>query len=57
MPLKRELLEILVCPVDKQPIKELPNDSGLQCTSCGRVYPIQDGIPIMLRDRAQMPQS
>lgn len=41
-----ELLEILACPADKQPV-ELKDDF-LICHTCGRQYPIEDGIPIML---------
>ena len=41
-----ELLEILACPADKQPV-EL-QDNFLVCHTCGRKYPIEDGIPIML---------
>ena len=44
--LSPELLEILACPADKQPV-ELQDDF-LICRSCGRKYPIEDGIPIML---------
>ncbi len=44
--LSAELLEILACPADKQPV-ELQDDF-LICRSCGRKYPIEDGIPIML---------
>jgi len=42
------LLELLVCPVDKQPVRV--DEVSLVCTVCGRVYPIEDGIPNMLVD-------
>ncbi|HEY8447044.1 MAG TPA: Trm112 family protein [Thermomicrobiales bacterium] len=43
-----ELLEILVCPVDKAEVRL--EGQTLVCTSCGRVYRIENGIPIMLVD-------
>ena len=43
-----ELLAILVCPIDKQPVRL--EARTLVCTSCNRVYPIEDGIPNMLVD-------
>lgn len=46
----RELLEILVCPIDKQPLA-LEGET-LVCTSCGRRFPIEDGIPNMLIDES-----
>jgi uncharacterized protein YbaR (Trm112 family) len=43
-----ELLTILVCPIDKQPVKL---DGGeLVCTVCGRRFQIENGIPNMLVD-------
>jgi uncharacterized protein YbaR (Trm112 family) len=47
-----DLLEILACPACRGEIK-LVGDR-LVCQSCGRKYPIEDGIPIMLIDRAEM---
>lgn len=41
-----DLLAILVCPVDKQPVRL--EGTSLVCTACDRVYPIEDGIPNML---------
>jgi hypothetical protein len=51
----RDLLEILVCPecqVDVEPIQYQPGKNGLKCRQCQRIYPIEDGIPIMLVDEA-----
>jgi uncharacterized protein YbaR (Trm112 family) len=42
-----DLLEILVCPDDKQDL-EYVDGKWLVCTTCGRQYPIVDGIPVML---------
>jgi uncharacterized protein YbaR (Trm112 family) len=43
-----ELLAILVCPIDKQPV-ELDGDE-LVCSACGRRFKIENGIPNMLVD-------
>jgi len=46
----KKLLDILVCPLDKAPLKESPDIPMLTCTKCGREYQIKNGIPIMLID-------
>ena len=51
--IKKELMEILVCPVDKAELKELEATSQLECTECGRKYPVKEGIPVMLIDEAE----
>ena len=43
-----ELLAILVCPLDKQPVTVDGED--LVCTVCGRRFAIESGIPNMLVD-------
>jgi uncharacterized protein YbaR (Trm112 family) len=50
----KELLEILACPVCKAPV--VLRDERIVCTSCGRRYPIRDGIPVMLIDEAEPPE-
>ncbi len=51
------LLEILCCPAEYDGVpchgdlKELPE--GLLCAKCGLLYPIEDGIPVMLADHAK----
>jgi uncharacterized protein YbaR (Trm112 family) len=54
MAVSPELLEILVCPVDKAPVRLKEDSSGLKCEECQRVYPIRDDIPIMLVDQAKI---
>ena len=46
------LLEILACPVCKTPVALTPDNSGLKCQTCRRVYPIRDDIPVMLPEEA-----
>jgi uncharacterized protein YbaR (Trm112 family) len=48
----QDLLEMLVCPVCKEPVVLKNDGKGLKCGKCHRVYPIQDDIPIMLVDAA-----
>ncbi len=50
-----ELLEMLACPACRGQIKLLEQEKGLECSRCGRVYPVRDGIPIMLVDEAAPP--
>ncbi|PYU05980.1 MAG: hypothetical protein DMG33_09410 [Acidobacteria bacterium] len=52
MPISRELLDILVCPQCKTPVKLTPDGAGLKCSTCRRVYPIKDDIPVMLPEEA-----
>ena len=49
---KKELLDILVCPVDKGELIERGESSQLECKECGRKYPVKEGIPVMIADEA-----
>lgn len=46
-----DLLEILACPVCRKPLV-LRGEEALKCNECGRVYPIRNGIPILLEPEA-----
>jgi len=52
MAVSPDLLELLVCPVDKAKVELQPDGSGLKCVECKRVYPIRDDTPVMLIDEA-----
>jgi len=54
MSIPQDLLEILVCPVCKTPVQYTPDQSGLKCGTCRRVYPIKDDIPVMLPEEASV---
>jgi len=50
MPIDKEFLEILACPVCKEPFqfREQEGKEQLVCTGCKRVFPIEEGIPVLL---------
>ena len=47
------LLEILVCPLTKGPLRYDRAAQELVSLQAGLAYPIRDGIPIMLPDEAR----
>jgi uncharacterized protein YbaR (Trm112 family) len=51
--ISKELLNILACPKCKTSVKL--EDNKLKCTNtnCGLVYPIRNGIPVMLIEEAE----
>jgi uncharacterized protein YbaR (Trm112 family) len=48
-----KLLEILVCPLTKGPLRLDGEAQELISDQAGLAYPIRDGIPIMLVDEAR----
>ncbi len=52
MPIDKELLDILACPLCKTPV--VLQGEKLVCTQCGRKYPIRDEIPVMLIEEAEV---
>lgn len=48
-----KLLEILVCPVTKVPLRYDAEKQELISDQAGLAYPIRDGIPIMLVEEAR----
>ncbi len=52
-PVDPRLLEILVCPLSKQPLVYDRERGELISRAAGLAYPIRGGIPIMLPDEAR----
>jgi uncharacterized protein YbaR (Trm112 family) len=53
--ISEDLLQILVCPkckADIEYIEYAPDQFGLKCLKCQKIYPVKDGIPVMLIDEA-----
>jgi len=45
---------MLVCPACKAELDYRLEPESLKCTQCHRIYPIRDGLPIMLIDEAKV---
>ena len=52
-PVDPQLLEILVCPMTKGPLRYDRERGELVSEQAGLAYPVRDGIPIMLPDQAR----
>ncbi|MFS2316564.1 Trm112 family protein [Maricaulis sp. D1M11] len=48
-----KLLEVLVCPVTRAPLRYDAEARELVSESAGLAYPVRDGIPVMLEDEAR----
>ena len=53
LPISPDLFEILRCPVcvrepGREGLLDIAKQTWLVCRDCGRKYPIDDGIPVML---------
>ncbi len=48
-----ELLKIIVCPVSKKPLKYDREAQELISEEAGLAFPVRDGIPILLADKAR----
>jgi uncharacterized protein YbaR (Trm112 family) len=51
--LDADFLSLLACPVCKTSVTR--SGDRLICGTCGRRYPIRDGIPVMLVEEAELP--
>jgi hypothetical protein len=52
MAISKDLLDILACPKCKGDFVLTEKEDGLICNRCKLLYPIRDGIPVMLIDEA-----
>lgn len=48
-----ELLSVLACPKCKSDLTLSGDEKGLICESCRLVFPVRDGIPVMLFEEAR----
>ncbi len=48
----QDLLDLVVCPACKKPLEVKTEPEALKCAACRRVYPVRDGLPVLLIDEA-----
>jgi uncharacterized protein YbaR (Trm112 family) len=52
--ISKELLDLIACPACKTEVRL--EEGRLVCVTCGRKFPIHDGIPVMLLEEAELPE-
>jgi len=48
------IIDILVCPACKGPLRQDRGRGELVCPACRLAYPVRDGIPVMLEPEARL---
>lgn len=48
----KALLELLLCPQTKRPLRYDDEKKLLVCDNMGLAYPVRDGVPILLSEEA-----
>jgi uncharacterized protein YbaR (Trm112 family) len=51
--MESRLLDILVCPICKGPLRYDRQNTELLCAADRLAYPVRDGIPVMLESEAR----
>ena len=49
----KTLLKIIVCPVSKKPLQWNSKENKLISKTSGLAYPVIDGIPILIKEKAR----
>jgi len=47
-----EFIKILACPVCKTGLSYRTEPESLKCEQCGRIYPVREGIPVLIVEEA-----
>jgi uncharacterized protein YbaR (Trm112 family) len=50
-----DIVRLLACPACRAPLAASPEGAALACDSCGRVYPVAEGIPRLTLEDAVNP--
>jgi uncharacterized protein YbaR (Trm112 family) len=52
-PIPEDLFNILACPVCRANMRYTKDRKQLVCVKCGKKYPIKQGVPILLPQKAK----
>jgi len=52
MDIPKDLLAYLACPQCHSPVRASRDQEGIVCGKCQLLYPVRDGIPVMMVDQA-----
>lgn len=50
--LPQKLLDVLVCPACRTKLEWRAERQDFRCAQCRRLYPVRDGIPVLLVEEA-----
>jgi hypothetical protein len=50
-----QVLELLACPACQGSLRLKAGDTRISCAGCGKKYPVEDGIPVLIVERALLP--
>ncbi len=54
--MNKKLLQLLVCPVCKGELRYIRKKPGLECTRDKLLFPVRNGVPVMLEmDAGHLP--
>jgi len=48
-----EIVKTAVCPLCHGALRSEEDGAWLRCAECGKRYPVEDGIPVLLARRAE----
>lgn len=51
--LSEDLLKVLACPECKGKLDYSRDENTLKCNECGYIFPVKEGIPVMLVEEAR----
>ncbi|MCH8003448.1 MAG: Trm112 family protein [Nanoarchaeota archaeon] len=52
-PIPKDLFDILACPICRADLRYTKDKNNLVCVKCSHKYPIKQGIPILLPQKAK----